>query len=1102
MKILKLKIKNINSLVGENEIDFNSPIFTREGLFAITGKTGAGKTSILDAISLAFYGKTARLGLITANENDIMTRGEMDCYAEVTFEVAGKLWKSSWSQARNKSGNLNQVKRLIADDTGKIFADSITSCNNQIIQILGLNFEQFTKVIMLAQGSFAAFLNADKNEKGALLEQITGTEIYADISKKVFEQNRLERERLERILIELNSISVLSEDQISQLSEEIKDLEIKRGQANTRLQNLVAAKKWLAEIAKLEMQISQAKQSLPALEAQVSSNQEKSDNAESALKRIIDERTQLEPVFNQAKELDTRISEKTKLLEPTLLEIGEIHDELDHASKALEEKKSELKNFQTSLLEKQHWAKDNVKYEQLIMDYSVIQKQYNDLQIEQNKLEKISSRIKVLSEELTQDKARQEGAVTAFAEAEKNVTAKTTELSQKRIQLLEILGGKEIVDLHSEKEKLNSLNIQIKRLIEIENAISGNNDQIELFQKKIEKYTQSILEYSKQKEQEIKSRSEVEKHIFLIEENIKLTRTIQSLEELRGNLQDGAECPLCGSLHHPFASGNIPEASAKEKELEVLKAQLQQIISRLQEVEITLAQSESDKNNASENKIREEYTLSDNLTIRNKIKTELNTLDSNFSISEADDKINALEKIHQLHAEKIDGLDSVIKAASILSTEIRQLQENELPFASQQLTSAEKLKNEIATHLQMMEYDMNQQSVLRNELTTSFDLAQGEFTAKLTYYAVEDIITLQNCLDKWRDNTAQIAELTNKINSLLLVTSKEETACDALKNSLEEKQNVANTLKGDIQQLRTARSAIFSGESVENEENHWRNLQESTQAERDEALAKLNQVKTEFESQKAVIQTQEKNLSDTVELQLIDKNIDEIEEELAETQNLSQQISQQIGAKTLELVQDEENKRKNSQKLIEKEKQQAVCNNWASLNSLIGSQDGNRFRNFAQALTFEHLISLSNKQLQKMSDRYVLKRTGDTSNPFDLMVIDKFQDCEVRTAKNLSGGEKFIVSLSLALGLASMASKNMQIDTMFIDEGFGTLDSEYLDVALNTLSNLQSEGKIIGVISHLSELKDRIANHIEIIPGGNGFSRIKTMSGGEISVNL
>jgi exonuclease SbcC len=219
MKILNLKFKNINSLSGENEIDFTNPVFTNDGLFAITGKTGAGKSSILDAISLAFYGKTPRVD-ITGSENAVMTRGEKDCYAEITFEVAGKKWKSSWKQERARTGTLKPVNRLIADFDDKIIADQVRSCDSEIVKIIGLTFEQFTKVIMLAQGSFAAFLQADKNDKGQLLEQITGTEIYAIISKIVFERNRTEKEKLDRILLELEAIKILSKEEIENLTNE------------------------------------------------------------------------------------------------------------------------------------------------------------------------------------------------------------------------------------------------------------------------------------------------------------------------------------------------------------------------------------------------------------------------------------------------------------------------------------------------------------------------------------------------------------------------------------------------------------------------------------------------------------------------------------------------------------------------------------------------------------------------------------------------------------------------------------------------------------------------------------------------------------------
>ena len=240
-----------------------------------------------------------------------------------------------------------------------------------------------------------------------------------------------------------------------------------------------------------------------------------------------------------------------------------------------------------------------------------------------------------------------------------------------------------------------------------------------------------------------------------------------------------------------------------------------------------------------------------------------------------------------------------------------------------------------------------------------------------------------------------------------------------------------------------------------------------------------------------ILEEKSKEYSEKKQMEVTTKSKEELDLEQEEKRNLINELSHKVGGYSQLLQSNEENLKKSGKKLKEKEQQLLICNRWAKLNELIGSADGKKYRNFAQALTFEHLIGISNKQLQKMSDRYILKRCNDATNPFELSVIDQFQNNEERTAQNLSGGEKFIVSLSLALGLANMASKNMSIDTMFIDEGFGTLDSDYLDVALNALSNLQSEGKIIGVISHLAELKERIATHIEVVPSGNGHSKIR-----------
>ena len=161
---------------------------------------------------------------------------------------------------------------------------------------------------------------------------------------------------------------------------------------------------------------------------------------------------------------------------------------------------------------------------------------------------------------------------------------------------------------------------------------------------------------------------------------------------------------------------------------------------------------------------------------------------------------------------------------------------------------------------------------------------------------------------------------------------------------------------------------------------------------------------------------------------------------------------------------------------------------WEKLHHLIGSADGKKYRNFAQGLTFELMVSHANRQLVKMTDRYYLIRNPEQA--LELNVADNYQGDEVRSTKNLSGGESFIVSLTLALGLSKMASRKVRVDSLFLDEGFGTLDEEALDTALDVLSGLQQDGKLIGVISHVPALKERISTQIKVVPLSGGRSQI------------
>ncbi|MBL0721677.1 MAG: nuclease sbcCD [Sulfurovum sp.] len=160
------------------------------------------------------------------------------------------------------------------------------------------------------------------------------------------------------------------------------------------------------------------------------------------------------------------------------------------------------------------------------------------------------------------------------------------------------------------------------------------------------------------------------------------------------------------------------------------------------------------------------------------------------------------------------------------------------------------------------------------------------------------------------------------------------------------------------------------------------------------------------------------------------------------------------------------------------------------MQELIGSSNGAKFAKFAQGITLDQLIELANHHLRILNQRYILIRSKEDRDLLEISIIDTFQADSIRSVSTLSGGESFIVSLSLALGLSELASQKISIDSLFLDEGFGTLDEENLDMALNALNRLQSQGKMVGVISHIEALKERIPLQIRVIANGDGTSKV------------
>lgn len=1072
MRILHIRFKNLNSLVEEWEIDLTHPDFASDGIFAITGPTGAGKTTILDAICLALYGRTPRLNKISKSGNEIMSRQTGECFAEVVFETQTGRYRCHWSQRRahkKSDGELQAPKHEISNaDSGKIFQTKISGVADQIESATGMNFDRFTRSMLLAQGSFAVFLQAEPNERAPILEQITGTEIYSQISIHVHEHHRKEREKLNLLQDEIAGIMILGAEQEKEI-EQVLETNIRQEAAlATKSVETTKAISWLTtidglrkeifnlsdEASKLQSDLDAFKSdrdklgrglmvaSLDGIYATLTAVREHQDDDQMALKQDEDSLPGLEVSAKEQAELrklaenqTTRVKEELKAGVFTLQKIRSLDQKFAYQKKTILEGAANCK-------------KDAVKIDADKKIRHTVQRRYYEAQKD---LELVDGYLNahVQNEWLI-------GGLAGVEELLGNLLSKHKEIVQKEADQ-----DQAIVVLEEAKKSLydyqKQYSIWKEELVEASKNLQQNKDALsQLLGDRL------LREYRTEKD-------------TLLREIAFLTK-ISELEDYRIKLEDGKPCPLCGATEHPFAENNVPTLDVTEQKIEALtklinKAEDQEItIKKLEEAEFTVRKNltdvEKQETLAASNKKAAEKALVG-------VQEVLEKLRANFT----DHRQAVSSRLLPLGISEIP--DDVLSLLEILRARLKSWQ------------TKVKEKAEIEKQIVVLDSEMKRLDAVME--TQSIALAKEE--ERLETLNKEYITGCEERKTLYGDKNPDDEEL--RLHKAVSDAENAEEQVRERHNELQQKWNTAKfhveSLKRRIDQrapelrrLEAEFSTALKSVGFSNEEQFIKaRLPLEQRAELVEKAKVLDERQTDLNARQ---KDREMRLTMEMARKVTDKSLNELESEFREDEKSLKELRDIIASLKHKLCENIASKERIKEKQTTIDAQKKECCRWENLYELIGSSDGKKYRNFAQGLTFEMMIGHANQQLQKMTDRYLL--IHDDAQPLELNVVDNYQAGEIRSTKNLSGGESFIVSLSLALGLSNMASKNVRVDSLFLDEGFGTLDEDALDTALETLTSLQQDGKTIGLISHVQALKERISAQIHVTPQFGGRSQI------------
>ena len=1224
MKILRLQLLNLNSLQGSNEVDFTKSPLANSGLFAITGPTGAGKSTILDAITLALYGRAARYGS-TSNPEDVMSRQSGECSAEVDFSCAAGTFRSVWQlqRARKKpDGKVQPAKRSVVALPGEtIIAESIRDADAKILELTGLDYDRFLRSVLLAQGEFAAFLKAGPKERTELLQQVTGTFIYEEISRAAYQRATKAEQAHTALLSTHAAVAVLtSEDRqkheatlsanaqrLTALATLLQDLAKRTNDAQTwleiekagrqlaieqaehataasaaepalaQLQRHEKAAAFIAEItsidrlgaetAKDQTALRALEITLPALAQRLQVAEATAEQAKTAL--TTDERriAALQVLWHEVTELDQALATAREALRQTTTHHAGLEQNVLSLAGSLAKEQTALQASTEAHTAVTAWLTAHAGDATLAVQLPEIQaaharweasdqsaaKARDDFNLRQKEVEQLLASVRASEGKLPPLEAAlktQTDAVEAGGRALEAVGEKLSlrEIEEHRDQTRERRLASE--KLSAEAQRLRTAKSELaactKQATQTDADLAAATALLEKLKQQLEAATNLLTSHRT---------------------TLALAEKVQSLDGHRAELKIDAPCPLCGSLHHPYAEpGAQPSA-----ELETIRRQ------------VSVAEAATNKAQAAFNTAdkRHSVLLGDQKRLAGEqakqqstvaaLLTEWNTAAAPFGLADQfdNDPFLAAQCATAQSEEARRGQQvTAFRAAEDLlknNKQDQQTAQSELERTKNEITQQKALTTQAQAQLPALETTLTEhrktcltEQAAFGQLLAPFgrvatELAAvpavlGELKTRVASYtsrnaeeskcatdfgvlkskcetlvqqhtaasaavavAKENLtraqadVSKQEVIRKDKFGTGVVIDARSEAEATLKRLREAVTKAQATTEATRQEHTTANQEKTRLQTAITGRTAehaalverlhhaATAAGFTSDSELRGSILSLADAKIHTDRRENLNTRRVALDTQATSLEARRTALPPAAGIDA--PNLAALQSEHAASEGERNTLQSSLGAVRAILKNDDDQRARQAAFTVQIEAAHREFARWDKLRVLIGSADGSLFARFAQGLTLERLTVLANRHLKQLNPRYSIRRaTGDEADDLELKIIDHYQADAPRPMQSLSGGESFLASLALALGLSELASGNTRIDSLFIDEGFGSLDGDTLETAMAALEGLQSTGKTIGVISHVPAMQERISTQIKVTKGAGGCSQVEIIS--------